>query len=178
MSELNVLKARAKVMGIDFHPSIGEKKLQAKIAEKLSDSPKEVEPVKVSNATEFVPETQHERNKRIRDKANTLVRIQVTNMNPRMGELEGQYYSAGNTLVGQITKYVQFNVPWHVPFMVLEAMKERKCQVFYNERKKNGDTVRKGKLIPELSIQELPYLSPREMKDLAQRQAMANGTSE
>jgi hypothetical protein len=46
--------------------------------------------------------------------------------------------------------------------------------VFYPVKTMHGVTVRKGKLIKEFAIEVLPQLTPEELRDLAQRQAMAN----
>jgi hypothetical protein len=40
-----------------------------------------------------------------------------------------------------------------------------------------GNKVRRGRLIAEFAIEELSPLSEKELKELAQRQAMAAGTS-
>ena len=72
-------------------------------------------------------------------------------------------------------KYVPFNADdgWHVPNIIYETMKERQCQVFTSSKTKNGVTMRQGKLIKEFAIEVLPPLTEEELKDLAQRQALA-----
>ena len=120
-------------------------------------------------------ETENQRRLRRKREASELVRIRLTCMNPNKREWEGEIFSAGNSLVGTFTKYVPFNVDdgWHVPQIILEMIRARQCQIFYTEKSRNGVNVRKGKLIKEFNVEVLPPLTPAELHDLAQRQAMA-----
>ena len=59
-----------------------------------------------------------------------------------------------------------------------QQLLQRQCQVFYTKKDSKGNKSRVGKLIKEFSVEVLPPLTERELKDLAQRQAMANGTSD
>jgi len=58
-------------------------------------------------------------------------------------------------------------------------MEERQCQIFVTGKPDiHGQKPREGKLIKEFAIEILPNLTAAELKALAQRQAMAGGTSE
>ena len=107
--------------------------------------------------------------------ATKLVRIRVTCMNPAKKEWEGEIITVGNAGVGTYKKYIPFNADegWHVPNIIYQALQERQCQVFVSSKTKNGVTIRQGKLIKEFAIEVLPPLTEEELKDLAQRQAMA-----
>ena len=78
-------------------------------------------------------------------------------------------------VVGTFKKYVPFNADegWHVPRIIYEQLKDRECQVFTTVRDSRGNSTRKGKLIKEFAIEVLPNLTEEEIKELAQRQAMA-----
>jgi len=110
--------------------------------------------------------------------ASRLVRIRVNCMNPNKTEWEGEIFTVGNRFFG-FKKYVPFNNDegWHVPFMIYEHLKERKCQIFYNTKDDRGNKTREGKLIHEFAVELMDPLTSEEMQELAQRQAMANGTS-
>lgn len=173
--ELTALKTRADTLGITYHPSIGLEKLREKVnAALVSATP--VVAVAVADPTVETPE---QRKMRKRKEANTLVRIRVTCMNPAKKEWEGELFTAGNSLVGSFTKFVPFNVDegWHVPQIILNQIQQRMCQVFTTVKSVRGVDVRKGKLIKEFSVEIMNDLSQEELRDLAQRQAMANGTS-
>ena len=173
--ELTTLKARAEQLGVSFHPSIKLEKLRDKINAKLEgDAEEEAEEVVVAAG---VPksETQSELRLRKRKEASELVRIRVTCMNPAKKEWDGEIITTGNSAVGTFKKYVPYNNEdgWHVPRIIYNQLLERKCQIFVTDKDGRGNKVRKGKMIREFAIEVLPQLTAAELRDLAQRQAMA-----
>ena len=183
--ELTTLKARADRLGIQYHPSIKVEKLRAKIAEQIdgdvgSDTADEEDEEPVVEVA-YAPhrrgkkETETQFKTRRRQEANALVRIRVSCMNPAKKEWEGEIFTTGNAVVGTIKKYVPFNAEegWHVPYMLYQQILQRQCQVFYTTKDGRGNSTRKGKLIKEFAVELLPPLTPAELKELAQRQAMA-----
>ncbi len=124
-----------------------------------------------------VAETENQKRLRLRNEANEQVRIRVSCLNPNKKDWQGEIFTVGNAAVGTFKKFVPFNTEegWHVPRMILQAMQERQCQIFVNEKTKNGVTVRRGKQIKEFAIEILPSLTQTELNELARRQAMANG---
>ena len=165
VDELTALKERAELMGVKFHPSISLEKLREKVNAAISDVQKDPE----AEAPKKNSRLEAQR------KASELVRIRVTCMNPAKKEWEGEIFTVGNSTVGTFKKYVPFNADegWHVPWIIYEQLKERECQVFVTKRDERGNTTRTGKLIKEFAIEVLPNLTEEELKDLAQRQAMA-----
>lgn len=164
--ELSTLKARADMLGVSYHPSIGLEKLRDKVNAALSSGDKEDGSSAKSEAAERA-EAQL--------RASELVRIRVTCMNPAKKEWEGEIFTTGNAVVGTFKKFVPFNAEegWHVPRIILDMIQSRECQVFTAVRDARGNTTRKGKLIKEFAVEVLPPLTEEELKDLAQRQAMA-----
>lgn len=175
--ELTSLKARADLLGISYHPSIGLEKLKEKVNAAVVAS----EPVVTESPVEAVSteETKEQRRARKRREANKLVRIRVTCMNPAKKEWDGELFTAGNSLVGSFTKMVPFNADegWYVPQIILNQIQQRMCQIFVSSKDDRGNTIRRGKQIKEFAVEILPDLTTEELRDLAQRQAMANGTS-
>ena len=163
VDELTALKARADMMGVKYHPSISLEKLKEKITAHM-------------NAEEDKPVAEPEMDRAALQKsASELMRIRVTCMNPAKKEWEGEIFTVGNSVVGTFKKYVPFNADegWHVPRIIYEQLKDRECQVFTTVRDSRGNSTRKGKLIKEFAIEVLPNLTEEEIKELAQRQAMA-----
>lgn len=163
VDELTALKARADMMGVKYHPSISLEKLKEKITAHM-------------NAGEDKPTAEPEMDRAALQKsASELMRIRVTCMNPAKKEWEGEIFTVGNSVVGTFKKYVPFNADegWHVPRIIYEQLKDRECQVFTTVRDSRGNSTRKGKLIKEFAIEILPNLTEEEIKELAQRQAMA-----
>lgn len=173
--ELTALKARADMMGISYHPSIGLEKLRDKVNAAVTGEPETPDAEQPEEAV-AVEETENQKRTRLKNDAARLIRIRVACMNPAKKEWEGEFFSAGNAVVGTMTKYVPFNAEdgWHVPNMILKMIQDRQCQVFYTVSDSRGNKSRKGKLIKEFSVEILPDLTPEELHDLAQRQAMSN----
>ncbi len=173
--ELTVLKARADKMGISYHPSIGVDKLKEKINAALSDEPVEAVQDEVAETVTEVKVKEKSKGE-LKKEASKLVRIRVTCMNPNKKEWEGEIFTVSNAVVGTFKKYVPFNTEegYHVPHIIYEQLKERKCQIFQTVRDSRGNKSRKGKLINEFSIEVLPPLTPAELQELARKQAMAN----
>jgi hypothetical protein len=186
-SELDNLKARANMLGISYNANIGVAKLAAKIDLKLGSD-------EVNDATKhhnesnskthekfYMTQTEYKADKRKRDKANAgrMIRVRITCMNPNKTSWQGEIVSVGSAKLGTYKKFIPFNSdqPWHMPVMMYQALKERKCSVFQTVQGARGEKIRKAKLINEFAMEVLPPLTKQELKDLAQRQAMAEGTS-
>lgn len=174
--ELAALKARADMMGVSYHPSIGLEKLRDKVNAAIEGKPAEEPKADAPVVAAAGGETEGQRISRLKKEASKLVRIRVTCMNPAKKEWEGEIFSIGNAVVGSFTKYVPFNTEdgWHVPHMMYQMIMDRQCQVFHTVTDSRGNKTRRGKLIKEFSVEVLPPLTQEELHDLAQRQAMSN----
>ncbi len=185
--ELTLLKARADQLGISYHPKIGVPKLKLKIDLKLNPEvakesiPETPEDYAVPEATQKmntlvknVVETARERTQRLKDASFRLIRIKVTCMNPAKTYLEGEIFTAGNSMIGSVKKFVPFNnvAGWHVPFIIYEFMKERQCQIFTNHKDHRGNVTRRGKLINEFSIEVMDKLTLKEINTLKEAQGL------
>lgn len=169
VDELESLKERAKTLGIKFHPSIGVDSLREKVNAAIEDKDSVVaEEPKLSQAAKV---------KALKAKCAELVRVRITCMNPAKKEWNGEIFTAGNSVVGTYRKMVPFEVEWHVPRIILNMIENRRYQSFTKIRTPRGE-VPKTKLVKEFAVERLQPLSEKELKELAQRQAMANGTSE
>lgn len=179
--ELTLLKERATLMGIQFHPSIGVATLAAKIEAALaSEQTAKLDDKANTNipdpASVMPVESESQRNQRLRKEATKLVRINLTCMNPAKKDWPGEFISVGNSIIGTIKKYIPFNATagYHVPHMIFEELKERQCQVFNTITLPNGNKTQKSKLIKEFAIEVLPNLTPEEIQELARKQAITN----
>lgn len=171
--ELEALKSQANLMGIKFHPASGAQSLRDKIDAALVLQPDEVPAAPKLVAVESEGATRQ----RIKLEATALVRVRIACMNPNKKDWEGEIFCVGNSVIPTIKKMVPFNQDYHVPRMMLDMIRDRQCQIFTTAI--DPVTRRKsvvGKLITEFAIEVLPDLTKEELKDLAQRQAMAEGT--
>jgi hypothetical protein len=170
--ELTLLKERADLMKLKYHPSIGVKKLKAMVEEALNDGKAE-EKEEVVSAGE---ETIQERNMRLKKTAHRLVRVKITNMNPHNAGKDGDFYEIGNKVIGTIRRFIPFHADeagWHVPFALLNMLKEKQYQTFYDV-KVGKKKIKKSKLVREFAIEELAPLTEDELHDLAMQQAAAH----
>lgn len=166
---LDELKDLADGLGLKYHPTISA----AKLADKIEEFASEPEEAPVAPTKKKTP-------KEIRQDATKLVRVRVTCMNPAKRDWDGEIFMVGNRHTGTLRKYVPYGVDWHVPQMILDMIKARQCQVFQSVKRRTagGDiSSREGKLVKEFAVEILPPLTEKELAELAQRQAMAAGTS-
>ena len=170
--ELTALKARADLLGISYHPSIGLEKLRDKVNAAVSG---DVPETKKEDPVQQEEETKHARLVRRRKEANELIRIRVTCMNPNKREWDGEIFTTGNSTLGTLKKYVPFNADegWHVPRAIYNQIIERQCQIFVPKKDSRGNTTKEGKLIKEFAVEVLPNLTVEELEELARKQAMA-----
>lgn len=130
-------------------------------------------PVDLSN------ETDGQKKNRLRREAQALVRVRVSCMNPQKKNLKGELLCVSNRNFGTIQRFIPFNRDWHIEKVLYDALSEREYMVF--DREKTGRAnieVVTPRNVPEFNIAVLPPLTKGELKDLGQRQAMANGTGE
>lgn len=138
--ELNLLKERADLMGIGYHPSIGIEKLKAKVDAKLagkSDPSEEKE--SSSKSPNIKHQTEYEKNTAHREDASRLIRVVVNCMNPAKQVWEGEIFTVSNRAIGTLRKYVPFNLEagYHIPYAIYELLQDKRCQAFYTHTDPN-----------------------------------------
>jgi len=179
MTELETLKQEATKLGITFSGNIGVTALLAKIdafKELAASQEDEVETeLAVPQVAYVAPESKQALAQRKRKEANKLVRIIATCMNPNKKSMTGEYFSVSNSLIGTIKKYVHFDAEegWHVPAIIADHLRQRRCQIFVPAVTTTGKKIMKGKSIKEFNVAVLPPLNEKEMSALAARQTAA-----
>lgn len=195
-TELEALKKRADQIGLKYHPAIGVDALKAKLTaaleneelpeeddglEDLSDAPAQASSIpKPQVQAPAGPRTLTKQELRIQqyNDARKLVRVRVTCMNPMKKEWQGEQFSVANRNIS-INRFVPFETEWHVEQILLNMMRERQYLSFVSKRVGPQQMeVKEHKLVREFAIEILEPLTQQELKDLAQRQAMAAGTGE
>lgn len=191
--ELTLLKQRANLMGITYHPKIGVAKLKEKVNAKLNPDSSEKDPepeketkksqdVKKAPAVKPVKKTPQksiaqlkaETNMRMRKDANKLVRLQITCMNPDKRDWPGEIFSVSNAVIGTIKKYIPFNDQngYHVPIVLYKQLRQR--EYMHRKRMKNaqGRWFIQSSLVKEFNIVVMDPLTNKEMSDLKIQQAL------
>lgn len=103
-------------------------------------------------------------------KAMKLVHVQISCNDPNKREWEGEIFTVRNAVLPEVKKYVPFNVPTHVPQILLNMIREKELQTFVSTKAANGTVTKKSRLIPMYAIQELPPLTPQELEAIKRKQ--------
>jgi len=189
ISELDALKQRADLMGLSYHPNIGVDKLRTKVQAALDGKADPTEDgiggaVNTESSVAAAPIVENEGQKRMRMKqeANKLVRIKVSCRNPAKKEWDGEIFATGNSVIGTFKKYVPFDNEegWHVPQIIYQMIKDREYQYFVEVTKEVAGRrvkTKEGRTGKEFLVEVMDPLTPQEIKELAQRQAMRDGTA-
>lgn len=165
--ELTLLKRQARAMGIPFSNNIGVETLRAKI-KAVMEGEAEKEKTLEDQAAEALQKKPKKLSlrERLRRENLALVRVRVTNLDPKERDLPGEIFTVANEYVGTVRKYVHFNVPWHVPKCIYKMMRNAK---FLNIRvyKQAGREIVETSWAPKYSIEVLPQLTKEELQKLA-----------
>lgn len=179
-SEIDLLKDRARIMGIVFSNNIGIDSLRKKIENKMNGEP-EVKETPVVNP--LVPEvTAKVKMMTFREgiiaQAMKLVRVRITNMDPKKKDLPGEIFTVANEFIGNVCKYVPYGEQsddgYHVPQCIYDQLDDRK---FLNIRtvkdQKTGAPKVSTAWSKEFALEILPQLTRAELDKLAAAQKAA-----
>lgn len=176
--EKTLLKQRATMMGITFSNNISVEALRAKIEAKMAE-PTEAAPAPALVAPgEVAPVRQKTKREELLADAMKLVRLRITNLDPKKKDLPGEIFTVANRYIGTVRKYVPFGEVtdngWHVPNIIYQMMKEKK---FLNIRttRRNGKEFVEKTWAQEFALEVLPQLTREELAKLAAGQAAAGG---
>ena len=176
MDELTLLKQKADTLGVKYHPSIGIEALREKINAKMAEG--ESVPGVDGPVLSQAEAEQLLRKKLIQDQMK-LVRIRVTNLDPKKKDLQGEVITVGNRFLGTVRKFIPFGEAtdngYHVPFIVYTELKNRRFSQVKTRKGPNGQLFPETKLVPEYAIEVLPPLTRKELDDLKAQQAAAGG---
>jgi hypothetical protein len=191
-TELEVLKDRARVMGITFSPNIGVEALRARIEAKMNGedekSQEQEAPQQAQNEINPLGETPTDRpltmselRKKIIAEQTRLVRIRITNMDPKKKDLPGEIITVANEFMGTIKKYVPYGEAtengYHVPYCIYDFLKERRFLDIRTKRDKKGQIQTTANYVREFAIEVLDPLTPEELARLANQQAASGSVT-
>lgn len=95
-----------------------------------------------------------------------LVRVRITPMAPFEKQLAGTIMDVGNTIVGNVKRYIPFNVDWHIEQIILNALQDKK----YRAKREYTDPQTRRKVYENqfhksFGIEVLPALTEEELED-------------
>lgn len=190
ISELDLLKQRARLMGLTFSNNIGLDALKAKVKAKLSgeiEKADKAEPTETEQtATTFEapapaekkPSYMSKRQRMVAEKLK-LVRVRITNMNPNKKDLHGEIFTVANRTLGTIKKFVPYGDAtengYHIPYVIYRHLKTREFLQIKNLKDSKGRKYQETKWVREFAIEVLPQLTQVELARLAASQAAKGG---
>lgn len=165
--KLQALKNKADMLGLTYHPSIGEDKLKEKVDAKMAEQPT-TDPVDEGQVPVLA-----EGNSRAskRKDASQLVRVRIQSMDPNKKDWPGEIFSVGNSTVGFFKKYIPFGSDWHIPKIIFNTIRDKKCQTFVPKIDSKGNKTKIPLMIRAYNVEVLDALTPEQLANLAKAQA-------
>lgn len=188
-SELDMLKSRAKLMGITFSNNIGLDALKTKIEEHKQASETKAQTQALAQTNEQQPEVQTENQEKkaktlslrahLQKEKMKLVRLRITNLDPKKKDLPGEILTIGNEYLGTVRKFVPFGEAtdngYHVPYCLYEMMRDRKFLSIKTRKGPKGQTIVEQQMVREFALEILPPLTEAELARLSAAQLSAGG---
>jgi hypothetical protein len=193
-SELDVLKQRARIMGITFSNNISVEKLREKITAAQEGASVNEEPADAGQANGQLNPLQGDTadkpakvkvksiRQHIMEESMKLIRVRITNMDPKKKELQGEIFTVANEYLGTVRKFVPFGEAtedgYHIPKCIYDLMASRKfLQIRTRKNRKTGTEEVEATYVREFSLEVLDPLTPAQLKDLATQQAAAGSVN-
>lgn len=187
LDELEILKTRARTMGIVFSNNIGvstlREKIEAKMAETTVTSGNQTNPLESSAgatgaSNQKGPEpvdTPSLREYLLRSEM-ALVRVRITNLDPKKKDLPGEIITVANQYIGTVRKYVPFGEVtdngYHVPQCIFKVLDSRRFLNIRTIRDAKSGRIRvETNYAKEFALEVLPQLTNEELNQLAANQA-------
>ena len=188
-SELDMLNSRAKLMGITFSNNIGLDALKTKIEEHKQASEAKTQTQAPAQTNEQQPEVQAENQMKkaktlslrahLQKEKMKLVRLRITNLDPKKKDLPGEILTTGNEYLGTVRKFVPFGEAtdngYHVPYCLYEMMRDRKFLSIKTRKGPKGQTIVEQQMVREFALEILPPLTEAELARLSAAQLSAGG---
>ena len=188
-SELDMLKSRAKLMGIAFSNNIGLDALKTKIEEHKQASEVKTQTQATAQTNEQQPEAQTENQKKkaktlslrahLQKEKMKLVRLRITNLDPKKKDLPGEILTTGNEYLGTVRKFVPFGEAtdngYHVPYCLYEMLRDRKFLSIKTRKGPKGQTIVEQQMVREFALEILPPLTEAELARLSSAQLSSGG---
>ena len=189
VDELAMLKERAKQMGLTFSNNISVETLRKRISDKLEGKDQEVEvnaltgdPEIASIATE-VKKLSPQANalalrKMMQKEQMKLVRVRITNMDPKKKDLPGEIWTVSNEYLGNVRKMVpygeQTDEGFHVPYCIFRLLQDKHFLLIRTVKDRTtGKERQESQWVKEFYLEVLPPLTEQELARLATAQAAA-----
>ena len=178
------LMAKARMMGVEFSNNIGTETLKERIRNKLDgikEAPASPAVAAKPEVNALEPEAPAKDNRTIRqkmyDEQMKLVRLRVTNLDPKKKDLPGEVFTVANEYLGTVRKFVPFGEVtdggYHVPYVIYQMMKDREFLSIRTRKGRNGQLITDTQYVREFALEILDPLTKTELAQLATAQQAA-----
>ena len=204
-SELDMLKKRAKMMGITFSNNIGLDALREKIKDAMENSESAAQRRQQEQQASKDPSnnavTQPDVSKgeggnvnaltggrtgkklslrqHLQQEKMKLVRVRITNLDPKKKDLPGEIITVANEFLGTVRKFVPFGEVtdngYHIPQCLYDMLKERTFVSIKTRKGPKGEQIVEHQNAREFSLEVLPPLTQEELAKLGAAQQAAGG---
>lgn len=188
VDELALLKERAKQMGIPFSNNISLETLRKRISDKMEgkDVP-EVNPLtgdaEIAAITSAPVKLDAKQNalalrKMMQREQMKLVRVRITNMDPKKKDLPGEIWTVSNEYLGNVRKMIPYGEQtddgYHIPYCLFRLLQSKRFLHIRTVKDRVTGVERQEKQwVKEFSLDVLPDLTKEELARLAAAQAAA-----
>lgn len=180
--DLEAVRAKAKELGVPYHPAQKAETIQANIDRFLVEQASGVTlpaTTETPSTTETPPAkllTAAEELELLRKEALALIPVTVTSMDPQDASLTGVAVSVGNSKLGQITKVIPFGYKWFMPKILVDDLERRqfaRTAMIPTPGAPGGERVNTT-FVKKYAIQYHPIPTQAELEELAKAQAQGN----
>ena len=188
VDELALLKERAKQMGIPFSNNISLETLRKRISDKMEGKEEpEVNPltgdVEIAAITSAPKKLDAKQNalalrKMMQRDQMKLVRVRITNMDPKKKDLPGEIWTVSNEYLGNVRKMIpygeQTDEGFHIPYCLFRLLQSKRfLHIRTVKDRVTGQERQEKQWVKEFSLDVLPDLTKEELARLAAAQAAA-----
>ena len=126
-----------------------------------------------------IPAKQKTKRQRVIDDAMRLIRVRITNLDPKKKELHGEILCVGNRYIGTVKKFIPYGEltdnGYHIPKVLFDELDSRKfLHIRTTRNKQNGQIEVKTSYAKEFALEVLPPLTQEELARLAAAQSAAS----
>ena len=188
VDELALLKERAKQMGIPFSNNISLETLRKRISDKMEGKEEpEVNPLtgdnEIAAITSAPVKLDAKQNalalrKMMQRDQMKLVRVRITNMDPKKKDLPGEIWTVSNEYLGNVRKMIPYGEQtddgFHIPYCLFRLLQSKRFLHIRTVKDRVTGVERQEKQwVKEFSLDVLPDLTKEELARLAAAQAAA-----
>lgn len=110
-----------------------------------------------------------------------LVRVRITNLDPKKKDLPGEIITVANEYLGTVRKFVPFGEMtdngYHIPQVIYDMLKERTFVSIKTRKGANGQLIVEHQNAREFALEILDPLTPEEIAKLAAAQSASGSTN-